>query len=277
MRRLRLAVTLAMLVGVSSSVPSAVWELDEKGGIPGAALEETAQAAPAALPPPPLPPPPLPPVFPLPPPPPLPPLLPQPPPAPPPPAPPPPPPPPAPTVSPPPPPPSLPPSPAPAPPGTNPAPQPAPTEDGAPGSVGGGSPLPPSGGSPGPPGGGSTSGPGNASGSRGSVRRRVGGQERSSDSPFAELGELGAVLGVQANRTAAGAANPEDAEKKRESVRDQVVGAADGVAKKAGELGTSARKAVGDFVLVLVGLLTLASALLGTLVIYRVSRQHLLH
>jgi hypothetical protein len=53
-----------------------------------------------------------------------------------------------------------------------------------------------------------------------------------------------------------------------------VAGAVKGVTKKARALRASAGAAVGDFTLVVVGLLTLASAILGSLVLYRLSRQH---
>jgi hypothetical protein len=62
------------------------------------------------------------------------------------------------------------------------------------------------------------------------------------------------------------------AEKKRRGAAAGVVGAAKGVTKK---LRAGAEAVVDDYILVLVGLLTLLSALLGTVVIYR-SRQHLL-
>jgi hypothetical protein len=71
----------------------------------------------------------------------------------------------------------------------------------------------------------------------------------------------------QSSETAADTAKP----KKKRGAADEVVGAAKGVTKK---LRAGAEAVVDDFVLILVGLLTLSSALLGAVVIYR-SRQHL--
>jgi hypothetical protein len=65
------------------------------------------------------------------------------------------------------------------------------------------------------------------------------------------------------------AAKTKKADKKRRGAA--LVGAAKGVSKT---LQAGAEAVVDDFILVLVGLLTLASALLGAFVIYR-SRQHL--
>jgi hypothetical protein len=62
------------------------------------------------------------------------------------------------------------------------------------------------------------------------------------------------------------------AAKERKSTGDKLVGAAKGVTKT---LRAGAGAVIDDTVLVLVGLLTLASALLGGFVIYR-SREHLL-
>lgn len=64
----------------------------------------------------------------------------------------------------------------------------------------------------------------------------------------------------------------EKADTKRRGATAGVVGAAKGVTKK---LRAGAEAVVDDYILVLVGLLTLLSALLGAVVIYR-SRQHLL-
>jgi hypothetical protein len=76
---------------------------------------------------------------------------------------------------------------------------------------------------------------------------------------------------VPEDATTAQSTDTEKAEKKRRGAA-AVVGAAKGVTKK---LRAGAEAVVDDFVLVLVGLLTLSSALLGALVIYRLSRQHL--
>jgi hypothetical protein len=64
----------------------------------------------------------------------------------------------------------------------------------------------------------------------------------------------------------------EPAAKKKRGATDDVVRAAKGVTKT---LRAGAEAVVNDFILVLIGLLTLSSALLGAVVIYR-SRQHLL-
>jgi hypothetical protein len=71
-------------------------------------------------------------------------------------------------------------------------------------------------------------------------------------------------------------ANTEKQEKKRASASGGLTGAAKEAAKKARALGASAGAAVHDFVLGLVGLLTLSSAVLGGFVAYRLARQHLL-
>jgi hypothetical protein len=60
---------------------------------------------------------------------------------------------------------------------------------------------------------------------------------------------------------------------KRKSPAAGVVGAAKGVTKK---LRAGAEAVVDDLVLVIVGLLMLLIAFLGSLVLYRMSRQHLL-
>jgi Na+/H+-translocating membrane pyrophosphatase len=60
--------------------------------------------------------------------------------------------------------------------------------------------------------------------------------------------------------------------KKPKSSAGSVAGAAKGVAKKVKALRASTRDAVGNSILALVGALTLASALLGALVLYRLSK-----
>jgi hypothetical protein len=80
---------------------------------------------------------------------------------------------------------------------------------------------------------------------------------------------------VSSSRTSGASPNSERA-KKRKPVVDGVVGAAKGAAKTAGALRASASEAVGDLPLVVVGLFTAASALLGGFVLYRLSRQNAL-
>jgi hypothetical protein len=87
--------------------------------------------------------------------------------------------------------------------------------------------------------------------------------------------EIGAVSGPGSSGARERSPNTDEGEK-REGVVDGVVGAAKGVAKKARTLRASTGAAVDDVVLVIVGLLALSSALLGGLVLYRLSRQHLL-
>jgi hypothetical protein len=94
--------------------------------------------------------------------------------------------------------------------------------------------------------------------------------------PFAELHELQAGYGTATTGSNGRAGKTAEAEKKREGVVGGVAGAVKGVSNKARALRASAGAAVGDFTLVVVGLLTLASAILGSLVLYRLSRQHLL-
>ncbi len=79
---------------------------------------------------------------------------------------------------------------------------------------------------------------------------------------------------MRSSGTSGASPNTERA-KKRKPV-DGVVGAAKGVAKKAGALRANASEAVGDLPLVVVGLFTAASALLGGFVLYRLSRQNAL-
>lgn len=81
-----------------------------------------------------------------------------------------------------------------------------------------------------------------------------------------------AGVGSPASETSDRATNKEQATKKRRGATAKVVGAAKGVTKT---LRAGADAVVDDFILVIVGLLTLASALLGAVVIYR-SRQHLM-
>jgi hypothetical protein len=76
---------------------------------------------------------------------------------------------------------------------------------------------------------------------------------------------------VPVGATTGQSTDTEKAEKKRRGAA-AVVGAAKGVTKK---LRAGAEAVVDDYILVLVGLSTLLSALLGAVVIYR-SRQHLL-
>jgi hypothetical protein len=71
-------------------------------------------------------------------------------------------------------------------------------------------------------------------------------------------------------------ASPKTEAEKRKAVVGGVVGAAKGVAKKAGALRDSAGETVGDLPLVIVGLFTAASAFLGGFVLYRLSRQNAL-
>jgi hypothetical protein len=85
------------------------------------------------------------------------------------------------------------------------------------------------------------------------------------------MADLDAVVVRPAGKSTGQTPDTAKAEKKR-GAADEVVGAAKGVTKK---LRAGAEAVVDDFILVLVGLLTLASALLGAVVIYR-SRQHLL-
>jgi hypothetical protein len=54
---------------------------------------------------------------------------------------------------------------------------------------------------------------------------------------------------------------------------DRVAGAVKRATKKVRPLAATAGAAVDDFILLVVGLVTLASALLGGLVLYRLSRE----
>jgi hypothetical protein len=90
-----------------------------------------------------------------------------------------------------------------------------------------------------------------------------------------DLDEIGAVSGPGSSGTTRRSPSTDEGEK-REGVVGGVAGAAKGVAKKARTLRASAGAAVDDVVLAIVGLLALSSALLGGLVLYRLSRQHLL-
>jgi hypothetical protein len=94
----------------------------------------------------------------------------------------------------------------------------------------------------------------------------------STGSPFVPLNELDAAGLPPVGQSTGQAKDTEKADKKRRGAAGNVVGAAKGVTKS---LRAGAEAVVNDLVLVLVGLLTLASALLGAVVIYR-SRQHLL-
>jgi hypothetical protein len=227
-------------------------------------------AAAAALPPPPpLPPPPV-----LPPPPPLPPLppLPLPPPPPPPPPPPLPPPPapvPPPAPQPPPPPPAAPPPPAPPPPSSPPpAPPPSPAPE-EPSSPGGASPPPP----PGPPSAGSGS-----QASTPAARTRSRRLASSADSLFVATDDsVRRTFGIAApwRRTSARVPVAQKTQK-RSSSTSGVLGAATSLPRTAARTGDAATGALSDpWVLSIVGLLTLASAALGTLVLYRLRRDHL--
>jgi hypothetical protein len=107
----------------------------------------------------------------------------------------------------------------------------------------------------------------------GQTRQRDGGS--SGSPPSAVQDKAGAVGGVSSSRKSGASANTEEA-KKRKAVVDGVVGAAKGVAKKAGTLRANAGEKVDDPVLAIVGLLTVASASLGAFVLYRLSRRHAL-
>jgi hypothetical protein len=86
------------------------------------------------------------------------------------------------------------------------------------------------------------------------------------------LGDVDVVVVRPASQSTGNAAATEKAKKKPRGAGDKVVGATKGVTKT---LRAGAEAVVDDFILVLVGLLTLSSALLGAVVIYR-SRQHLM-
>ena len=90
--------------------------------------------------------------------------------------------------------------------------------------------------------------------------------------PPAGRGQTDTVAGQPVRDTSARQTTARKADEKGRGPADEVVGAAKGVTKK---LRAGADAVVDDFVLVLIGLLTLSSALLGAFVIYR-SRQHLL-
>jgi hypothetical protein len=60
---------------------------------------------------------------------------------------------------------------------------------------------------------------------------------------------------------------------KRKTSADRVGGVVKRATKKVRPLAATAGAAVGDFILLVVGLVTLASALLGGLVLYRLSKE----
>jgi hypothetical protein len=107
-----------------------------------------------------------------------------------------------------------------------------------------------------------------SAGSPGRARR---GPTLSTGSPFGTLDDFDVVVVSPASQSTGSATDTKKPEKKRRA-DDKVVGAAKGVTKT---LRAGAEAVVDDFILVLVGLLTLSSALLGAVVIYR-SRQHLM-
>jgi hypothetical protein len=125
------------------------------------------------------------------------------------------------------------------------------------------------------PGGGSNFRPGGGSGSPSSGAGRSGGGAEGStgSSPFAGLRDIESAFGQPVSGTSGRSTTTKQAEKKRETAADGVVGAAKGVTKK---LRAGAEAVVDDFVLVIVGLLMLLIAFLGSLVLYRMTRQHLL-
>jgi hypothetical protein len=72
-----------------------------------------------------------------------------------------------------------------------------------------------------------------------------------------------------------------DTKRKQAGIVDRILGATKSITKKGHGLSARTSAAVRDpfsdpVILVVVGLLTLASAFLGTLVLYRLSREHLL-
>jgi hypothetical protein len=107
--------------------------------------------------------------------------------------------------------------------------------------------------------------------SAGSAGRARGGPILSTGSQFRTLDDFDVVVVPSASRPTVSATDTKRPEKKRRADA-KVVGAAKGVTKT---LRAGAEAVVDDFILVLVGLLTLSSALLGAVVIYR-SRQHLI-